>query len=195
VSANLDLVRSIYADWERGDYSSAYWADTGIEYTVDDFGPLVTQTWTGLTGMAEGARSIVDVFELARIVADEYRELDAERVLTLDRRSGTLKQSRIEFGTSTALPAMGAHLFHITNGRVTRLVMYSHRDRALAELGLRRRAQNREDLRSAAVARLRLPDHLAGGFPRSKRRAVRAVRAWGILDDDQRRDDRPVAVG
>jgi hypothetical protein len=86
--------------------------------------------------MADGARSVIDVFELARIVADEYCELDAERVLVLDRRSGTLKQSGIEFGTSTALPAMGAHLFHITNGKVTRLVMYSRRDRALADLGL-----------------------------------------------------------
>jgi ketosteroid isomerase-like protein len=138
VSANLDLVRSIYANWERGDYSSARWADTEIEYTVDDFGPLVAQTWTGLTGMAEGARSIIDVFELARIEADEYRELDAERVLVLDRRSGTLKQSGIGFGTSTALPAMGAHLFQIANGKVTRLVMYSDRDRAFADLGLAR---------------------------------------------------------
>ena len=135
-SSNVALVRSIYADWERGDYSSAHWADTEIEYTVDDFGPLVAQTWTGLTGMAEGARSIIDVFDLARIEADEYRELDAERVLVLDRRSGTLKQSGIAFGASTALPMVGAHLFHIANGKVTRLVMYSRRDRALAELGL-----------------------------------------------------------
>ena len=59
MSENLDLVRSIYADWERDDYSRGDWADPQIEYVMAD-GPSPGRR-KGLEGMAESFRDIMDV--------------------------------------------------------------------------------------------------------------------------------------
>ena len=87
MSENLDLVRSIYADWQRRDYSRTEWADPEVEFVVVG-GPI------GHTG--RGRSSGVKVADLGQ-------------------------------------PAV---LFHVRDGRVTRLVIYVERDRAFADLGL-----------------------------------------------------------
>jgi ketosteroid isomerase-like protein len=130
-SANLDLVRSIFAAWERGDYSSADWADPEIEFVVAD-GPD-PGSWKGLPAIAEWLRDRLRTIEDFRIAVDEARELDSERVLVLVRASGRWKRSGLELGQ---MRTEGVNLFHVRGGKVTRFVRYLDRERALAELGL-----------------------------------------------------------
>jgi ketosteroid isomerase-like protein len=130
-SANLDLVRSIYADWERGDFSHVEWADPEIEYVRPE-GPEPGSS-TGLAGMAEVMRGYLSVAEDGRVEGVEYRELDSERVLVFSRYSGRGKASGLEVGH---LRAEATDVFHIREGKVTKLVTYADRDRALADLGL-----------------------------------------------------------
>jgi ketosteroid isomerase-like protein len=127
-SANMDLVRSIFAAIERGDYRKAEWADPRIEYVIAD-GPE-PGSFTGLAGMAEVMRVIFSAFDDLRDEAEGLRELDAERVLVLTRASGRGKT----WGMN--IEQRGAQLFEIHDGKVTRLVNYFDRDHAFADLGL-----------------------------------------------------------
>jgi ketosteroid isomerase-like protein len=131
VSANLDLARSIYAGWERGDFSSSDWAHPEIEHADAD-GPLGGGTG-GFDRLGHGVREFLGAWEEFRLEADGFQELDAERVLALDHRSGRSKTSGLELGQ---MRTNGARLFEIRDGKVTRLVVYFDRERALADLGL-----------------------------------------------------------
>jgi ketosteroid isomerase-like protein len=66
-------------------------------------------------------------------VVDDYRELDDERILVLFNRTGRGKASGVQLGQ---VRTKGASLFHVRDGKVTRMVHYWDRDRALADLGL-----------------------------------------------------------
>jgi ketosteroid isomerase-like protein len=125
----LDLVRSICADWERGDFSSVQWAHPEIEYVI--VGGVQPGTWMGVTSMVERWREDLPDWEDLRVEADEYRELDDERVLVLVRRSGRGKTSGLELGQ---IRTLGASLFHVRDGLVIRYVTYFDRQRAFADL-------------------------------------------------------------
>jgi ketosteroid isomerase-like protein len=129
MSANLDLVRSIYADWERGDWSSADWADPEIEFAYAG-GPEPSR-WTGLAGMAKGWRDWLRAWEHFRAEPVEYKVLDSERILVLVHNSGRGRTSGLELEQRSA-----ANLFEIRHGKVTRLVVYLDRALAFADLGL-----------------------------------------------------------
>jgi ketosteroid isomerase-like protein len=128
MSENLDLVRSIYADWERGDFSSAEWAHPEIEYVVRD-GPE-PGTWTGIAAMADSLHDQLRALANLRVEVIELRELGDECVVALVQFRASGKTSAVE------VTKEGAELFYIRGPRVTRLVAYWDRARALADLGL-----------------------------------------------------------
>ena len=128
MSQNLDLVRSIYADWERGDYSSTDWAHPDIEFVIAD--GLTPGAWKGAAEMALGWRGFLSAFDGHRTRAELFRRLDDERVLVHAVVTAHGKRS------GTAGRTSGANVFHVSANRVTRLVIYWNWARALADLGL-----------------------------------------------------------
>jgi ketosteroid isomerase-like protein len=136
-STNVELVRSIWAPWQIGDFSSAPWAHPDIEYVWTD-GPSPGR-WTGLAGMADGWREILSAWEGLHPAAEEYRELDKERVAVFFQFRGRGKASGIDL---EELHPRGVSVYYIRDGKVTRIVSYFDRDRALADLGLARQAKS-----------------------------------------------------
>jgi ketosteroid isomerase-like protein len=130
-SANLDLVRSIHAAWEVGDYSSSEWADPQIEYLIVD-GPT-PGTWKGVSAMNEAWREFASAWADFRVETQEVRELDDERVLHVGLFSASGKRSGLEIGQ---MRSKGAGLWHLRGGKVRRLVIYWQAERAFADLGL-----------------------------------------------------------
>ncbi len=128
-ATNLDVVRSIYSGWGRGDFSSAAWADPEIEYLVVD-GPEPSR-WNGLAGMAEGWRDWLRAWEEFRAEPEEYIDLGDGRILVLVRNSGRGRVSGLELEQRSV-----ANLFELNEGMVRRLVIYLERHRAFADLGL-----------------------------------------------------------
>src|SRR4051812_8317206 len=118
-SANLELARSMYGRWARGDFSSVAWADPEIEYVIVD-GPSPGR-WSGLAGLEKGGLGFMGAWEDLRVKADEYRELDDDRVLVLTSLSGRGKTSGVELGH---LHGKGADVLHVSNGRVIRFMLY-----------------------------------------------------------------------
>ena len=131
MSANLEFIKSIYAAWEAGDFSTADWADPEINFEM--VGGLTPGIWNGVAEMTEVWAGMLRAWEGLRAVPEEFRELDGDRVLVYLRNEGRGKGSGIELH---GISAKSANVFTVRGGRVTRLITYWERDRAIADLGL-----------------------------------------------------------
>jgi ketosteroid isomerase-like protein len=132
---NMELVRSIYAAWARGDFSSTEWAHPDVEFVSADGFEIGSST--GLAEMGQTWRNWIDAWEEYRVEVDEYRQLDGERILVLMLHCGRGKKSGLDVGQiGGEAKRAGANVLHVRDGKVTRLVLYWDRERALADLGL-----------------------------------------------------------
>jgi ketosteroid isomerase-like protein len=129
VSANLDLVRSIYAAWERGDYTSADWADPEIEFAFAD-GPE-PGSWHGVSDMSRRYGEWLSGWNDFSASPEEYIVVGDDRILVLVHNRGRGRKSGLTLDERSV-----ANFFEISCGKVIRLVLYWNRERALADLGL-----------------------------------------------------------
>ena len=129
---NVELVRSIFAARERGDFTDAGWAHPQIEYVVVD-GPEPT-SYKGLAGLTQAMREMLSPWDHYHGHVEECRELDAERVLVLLQARGRGKASGLELD---AFSGQQAQVVHVRDGEVTKILVYYDREHAaFADLGL-----------------------------------------------------------
>ena len=128
-STNLDLVRSIYAAWERGDYTSAEWADPQIEFAFAD-GPE-PGSWKGIGEMSRRYSEWLSGWKDFSAAPEEYIVVDDTRILVLVHNRGRGRTSGLALDERSV-----ANFFEVGGGKVLRLVLYWDRNHALADLGL-----------------------------------------------------------
>ena len=130
MSDNVELVRSIFASWEQGDFASVEWADPDIVFESVGFDAMKSR---GAAEMGRRWREWMSAWTDYLTEAEEIRELDGTRVLVLMRHGGRGKASGLGIGE---VKRAGANIFELRDGKVCRLAIYWDRDRAFSDLGL-----------------------------------------------------------
>jgi ketosteroid isomerase-like protein len=123
---NVDIVRAVLADWERGEYASTDWADPDIELA----GALDRDT-RGIEKVGRRWREFLSMWERFATVPERFIDLGDDRVLVLVRFQGRGRASGVPMADFT-----GGQLFTLRNGKVKRLALYSTRTEALEAVGL-----------------------------------------------------------
>jgi ketosteroid isomerase-like protein len=126
---NVELVRSIYAGWGSGDFSSAVWADPEIEFAFVD-GPE-PGSWSGRSAMAQRYGEWLSGWKDFRAELEELIVVDSTRILAFVHNSARGRVSDVKMDERSV-----ANLFEINSGRVTRVALYWDRNRALQDAGL-----------------------------------------------------------
>ena len=131
MSENVELVRSIYADWERGDFSATEWLHPGIEFAM---ARCRLAPGRGLPGWQRPRTQLLSAWRTCAPFRRNTGEFVLRRaVLVLIHHRGRGKTSGLELGQ---MQTKNAALFHVRDGkRMTCFVAHGTASRT-ADLGL-----------------------------------------------------------
>jgi uncharacterized protein len=128
--ANVEVLKPVYEQWSQGNFrpvTDSYGAD--LEWGWSEEFPDIAGVEPGAEGRSEKLMTWLSSWENWRVEAEEYLP-SGDLVLVLTRYIGAGKGSGVEVDTE------GAHLWTVQDGRATRLVVFSDRERAKEAAGL-----------------------------------------------------------
>ena len=123
----LEIVKGIFRNWERGDFTSVEWADPGISYEVPGPDPEVH----GIEEMQRSWLRFLQSYENLRIEATSFHPAGDTVVV---------EQTFHGKGRSSGIPLeeiAGAAVFTIRDGKVIRFRGYTNLPDALTDAGIK----------------------------------------------------------
>jgi ketosteroid isomerase-like protein len=126
-SANVDVVRSIYAAWARGDFGSVEWADPEIEY-VNPSGAIEPGT---RRGVAAFSRAVERVFE-----GWETWDMEPERLEAFGGQVAVIVRYRARGrGSGVEVEGRESALWTVRDGKVVRYEWFHEPAEAFEAIG------------------------------------------------------------
>lgn len=128
---NAEIVRRLYARWERGEFNSPEFFDAEVESIRTGSGLLgIDGEWGSADELAAETISYVAGLNDLRIVAERITDLGDDRVLVLSRHTARGKTSGLPYEHELG------DLHTLRDGRIVRFVSYWDRAEALEAAGL-----------------------------------------------------------
>jgi ketosteroid isomerase-like protein len=129
---NVEIVRRIYAEWERGNFQAAL-PVLDREITFETFMPDSNEIVVlhGLDRLEDFMRDWFGQWEAYRVTGDEFRAVGTDHVVVAGRQAGTGRRSGVE------VDSPGFTVWTFRAGKVVRLLAHYDRDSALEAAGLK----------------------------------------------------------
>src|SRR4051794_23445827 len=126
---NVQIVRSVYDDWARGDFSRGEVFDPEVEFDMVDW-PEGSRS-RGLDEMRRVWLAALSAWDDFRAEATDFIDAREGTVVVLNHVSGRGK------GSGAAVDADVASVWTLDGGKVVKLALYWDCDKALEAAGLR----------------------------------------------------------